>query len=172
MTTTKQPRVYIACLAAYNNGHLHGDWFDCDFELNDNIQKVLKTSPIPNAEEWAIHDHEGFGSYSISEYHGIDELVEIADLIAEHGEILPELIAWRGDIKGALEALEHYYEGKFESELDFAYYHVEQSVNIDDLPELIRHAIDYDSIATTIFINDFHSIKLNHKFHVFSNHCE
>ena len=26
--TTDTPRIYAACLAAYNNGHLHGRWID------------------------------------------------------------------------------------------------------------------------------------------------
>jgi Antirestriction protein (ArdA) len=24
------PRIYVACLAAYNNGRLHGEWIDAD----------------------------------------------------------------------------------------------------------------------------------------------
>ena len=24
------PRIYVACLAAYNNGYLHGAWIDAD----------------------------------------------------------------------------------------------------------------------------------------------
>ena len=29
-TLTDQPRIYVACLAAYNNGYLHGAWIDAD----------------------------------------------------------------------------------------------------------------------------------------------
>ena len=28
ITTTEQPRIYVACLAAYNNGILHGAWIE------------------------------------------------------------------------------------------------------------------------------------------------
>lgn len=28
--TKDGPRIYVACLAAYNNGHLHGRWIDAD----------------------------------------------------------------------------------------------------------------------------------------------
>jgi antirestriction protein len=27
-TLTTEPRIYVACLAAYNNGNLHGAWID------------------------------------------------------------------------------------------------------------------------------------------------
>lgn len=47
-------RMYAACLASYNNGVLHGEWFDlADYddvqELQDAIAyKVLQTSRFPN----------------------------------------------------------------------------------------------------------------------------
>ena len=28
LKTKFEPRIYVACLAAYNNGHLHGAWID------------------------------------------------------------------------------------------------------------------------------------------------
>lgn len=49
-------RIYVACLASYNNGVLHGAWFDLeDFadaeELHEEVQKqVLVTSKFPNVE--------------------------------------------------------------------------------------------------------------------------
>lgn len=47
-------KIYVACLASYNNGRHHGDWFDLEDyadadDLRDDIQKkVLITSPYPN----------------------------------------------------------------------------------------------------------------------------
>lgn len=47
-------RMYAACLASYNNGCLHGEWFDLEDysdkeELLEAIaEKVLRTSPYPN----------------------------------------------------------------------------------------------------------------------------
>ena len=55
------PRIYVACLAAYNNGYLHGDWIDADQdvdEIRDEIATMLARSPIEHAEEYAIHDYE------------------------------------------------------------------------------------------------------------------
>ena len=75
------PRIYIACLAAYNSGKLHGAWIDATQGIEDiqrHINSILRTSPIPDAEEYAIHDFENFGSYRVSEYEGIKEVSEIA----------------------------------------------------------------------------------------------
>ena len=84
------PRIYVACLAAYNNGKLHGGWIDLDgkseADVLSEIQDILADSPEPNAEEWAIHDHEGFEGYPVNEFDDIGELCEIAEGIDEHGE--------------------------------------------------------------------------------------
>jgi antirestriction protein len=83
------PRIYVACLAAYNNGRLHGEWIDADQsadELHEAVARMLAASPEPGAEEWAIHDFEGFASLRISEYESLERVAAIAAGIAEHGE--------------------------------------------------------------------------------------
>ena len=55
---TTNPRIYVACLAAYNSGYLHGAWIDADQPADDiqsAVGEMLAASPIPRAEEWAIH---------------------------------------------------------------------------------------------------------------------
>jgi antirestriction protein len=54
MATNNSYRIYVACLAAYNAGRLHGAWFDLEDyndadELHEAIaERVLRTSPCPN----------------------------------------------------------------------------------------------------------------------------
>ena len=48
---THTPCVWIGCIAAYNNGRLHGEWFDISDDADDNaanIAKILRSSPCPN----------------------------------------------------------------------------------------------------------------------------
>lgn len=55
---TYRPRIYVACLAAYNNGRLHGAWIDAaqgEDHVWACVRKMLAASPDPHAEEWAIH---------------------------------------------------------------------------------------------------------------------
>lgn len=86
--TTTRPRIYIACLAAYNNGRLHGAWIDADQDADDlaqEIRAILARSPEPHAEEWAIHDYEGFGPLRLSEWESVERVAAIAAGISEHG---------------------------------------------------------------------------------------
>lgn len=100
------PRIYVACMAAYNHGIRHGVWIDATLDPNDirnTIQTMLKASPIEGAEEFAIHAHEGFYSLKLSERERIDHIHAIASFIAKHGELGAELIVYTGiDHAGAV----------------------------------------------------------------------
>jgi antirestriction protein len=83
------PRIYVACLAAYNAGRLHGRWIDADQsteDIWDEVQLMLTGSPEPGAEEWAIHDYEGFGQLRLSEWESFDRVAAIGAGIAAHGD--------------------------------------------------------------------------------------
>lgn len=122
MTPTIQ--IYVACLAAYNNGYLHGQWIDLDQPLDDvwnAIRTMLKTSPIPDAEEWAIHDYEGFEGYDLGEYEGIENAHALAQFILEHGELGGLMLNhMSGDLALAQSAIEDNYQGKYTSLADYA----------------------------------------------------
>ena len=74
------PKIYVACLAAYNSGQLHGEWIAADQETQEiyaDIKSMLNKSPEPFAEEWAVHDYEGFGTISLSEWPDIERVSPI-----------------------------------------------------------------------------------------------
>src|SRR4051794_6468221 len=68
-----QPQIWVASLADYNNGTLHGAWLDAaqdEADLQAGVVAMLATSPLTartgeQAEEWAIHDYQGFGALPI-----------------------------------------------------------------------------------------------------------
>jgi antirestriction protein len=41
--TSLGPRVYVACLACYNSGKLHGEWFDANDDLPGNVAEYFGT---------------------------------------------------------------------------------------------------------------------------------
>ena len=46
--TDTSPRIYVACLASYNNAKLHGTWIDADQDedsIQDEIKHMLAQSP-------------------------------------------------------------------------------------------------------------------------------
>ena len=111
-------KIYVACLAAYNSGHLHGRWIDArqgEAHIWDETRAMLAASPVPDAEEWAIHDYEGFEGAPISEWTSFETIAALAEFISEHQTLGGKLLEhYGGDLEDARTALEHYH-GEFES---------------------------------------------------------
>ena len=54
LTSKDQPRIYVACLAAYNSDNLHGVWIDAAqkvWAIWDIVQDMLRASAVVDAEE-------------------------------------------------------------------------------------------------------------------------
>ena len=157
--TTSEIRIYVACLAAYNNGILHGRWIDATQKPEDiwaEIREMLEASPIEDAEEYAIHDHEGFEGAPISEYQSIESICEIAAFISEYGTLGGKLIEYYGDLSDARDALENYYAGCYSSLSDFTQEITEETTEI---PESLKSYIDYERMARDLEINDVLTIE-------------
>lgn len=147
-------RIYVACLASYNHGILYGAWINACQEKNEiwvEIETMLSASPIINAEEYAVHDYEGFEGVSISEYEGIDSIVNIAEFITEHGALGGKLIEHFGDIDDAKASIEEQYAGEYLTVADFAEEITSQTAEI---PNNLRFYIDYEHMARDLEIND------------------
>lgn len=150
MITDFEPRIYVACLAAYNNGYLHGAWIDATDDLDriqDQVNAMLEAPPISDAEEYAIHDYEGFGGADIGEYSGLARAHELARFIVEHqgiGALVLEHVS--GDLEDARAMLER-YSGTYNSLAAFAEEFAEQWYEI---PDKLAHYIDYDAMARSL----------------------
>ena len=118
------PRIYVACLAAYNAGRLHGRWIDADQSAEDiesEVQAMLAASPEPLAEEWAIHDYEGFGALRLSEWESFEHVSAIAAGIAEHGDAFTAWLSYDSSRDATdSEAFEDAYRGEWDSLHDYA----------------------------------------------------
>lgn len=165
-----KPQIYVACLASYNDGKLFGVWIDATQDIEDieaEIKQLLAKSPMPNAEEFAVHGHSGFGSIGIEEYESIDQIHEKALFIVEHGELGAEVLDhYGGCLEDAKRALEEHYEGEYKNELDYATYLFDE-IYLHDVPKHVQFYIDYELFQRDIFINDYFSLDLNGSCHVF-----
>lgn len=143
-----KPRIYVACLTAYNCGYLHGAWIDADQDENAiraEIGVMLKGSPVADAEEYTIHDYEGFGEIQISEYAGIATVVTLAAFVMEHGALGAAVLDhFGGDIEEATDALADRYHGVFESLADYVQEVTEEATEI---PQSLRYYIDWQAMA-------------------------
>jgi antirestriction protein len=84
--------IYVACLAAYNNGKLHGAWIDLEGDIDEEgiqegIDWILSHSPEPGAEEYAVHDSAGLpGHLSCTEWPALGELVSWVDGLSAYAD--------------------------------------------------------------------------------------
>jgi antirestriction protein len=149
------PAIYVASLADYNNGVLHGAWIDAAREpeaIQADIDAVLASSREPNAEEWAIHDYEQFGRARVYEHDSIEQVSRIAKAIQEHGYAFS---AWIDVFDGAPESFDmdsfhEAYLGHYDSVQDY----VEQmaddlgyTAELDNLPEHLQPYVRFDTGA-------------------------
>jgi antirestriction protein len=113
------PRIYVASLSDYNDGRLHGAWIDAaqdPDELHREVLGMLIDSVLPDAEEFAIHDYEGFGPLRLSEYENLETVALIARGIHEHGPAFAHWAALVGtNDPELLGSFEDHYEGHAES---------------------------------------------------------
>ena len=150
---SERPRIYVACLAAYNNGRLHGRWIDATTpdEIWRSVSTMLRDSPEPDAEEWAIHDYEGFEGAHLSEYASFETVCELAEFIGEYGELAARIYGHYGnDLEQARAAFED-YAGEYRSAADFAEeLHTELGTAI---PESLSYYIDWQALARDMALN-------------------
>ncbi len=174
--STTEPRIYVACLAAYNNGKLHGAWIDADQDadaIREDIAAMLKASPELHAEEWAIHDFEGFGGYPISEMEEIETVARLAELSGEHGDVFGKLWAHLGgdDIDYAVRVMEDGYGGEWDSLEDYAANYAEDTGALENVPESLQCYIDFAAWGRDMeYGGDVFTIEDGCKVHVFDNH--
>ena len=143
------PRIYVACLASYNNGCLFGRWIEVgkdEAALRSEVAAMLRASPEPSAEEHAIHDFENFEGCEVREYESFGHVVALATFAEEHGALGGEVLSYYGgDLEDARTALEDRYAGAYASLEDFAEEICsEQFVSV---PERMRGYIDYEAIG-------------------------
>ncbi len=112
---------------------------------------MLTASPIAGAEEWAIHDYEGFGKIRIEEFANFDHVSALAMFSAVHGEVGAALLDHcNGDLGEAQEAMADRYMGEHTSLADYLQELTEESTFI---PQALRYYIDWQAMARDAELN-------------------
>ncbi len=166
---------YVACLAAYNNGTLHGYWIDLSLidsteEIDEAIAYVIATSPEPGAEEYAVHDYSGLPSFlTRSEWPTWADVIEYLAtldvsglpvpyqlLCEDHGEVVTH-----GDFCEA-------YQGSYKDGEDFAYSLAEDLGHDIDGAKWPFSCIDWASAWRELEMSDYWGARGDDgDFHVF-----
>jgi antirestriction protein len=145
------PRVWVASLADYANGHLHGDWFDATREpavLELAAKHMLRLGRTVGAEEWGIFDYDSFAGAELGEYESFETVSRIARGIGEHGEAFGH---WAGavgsDSAEQIERFEDHYRGEWESFKAYIEDYLEETEFyrfLDAIPEDMRGYVEVD----------------------------
>jgi len=162
------PSIYVACLASYNSGILHGKWIVPDNNvpgLQEQINEVLKSSSIPNAEEFAIHDYNEFPN--LGEYPGLENIVKVVDAIAEHGA--DEINAFLSNYSVEdLDSFSDMFVGEYSSFSEYAEQIADDTILID-CPEHIKSYFDYEKFERDLSYDDTEIDAPNGNVFIFRN---
>jgi len=174
MNTTCTPRIYVACLAAYNAGTLHGRWIECDQVANGirtEIKEMLSRSPEPFAEEWAIHDYEYFGGVSLHEFECLDDIAAYCEARETWGDLLSHVVnhcGGIGQLDEAIKMLGEEYAGEADSVADWSEDFLEETGQLESVPENLRYYIDFARYARDMELSgDIFTIEADSNVHVF-----
>lgn len=169
-----EPKIYVACLASYNAGHLHGRWIEADQsedEINAEIQAMLAESPVAG-EDYAIHDYEGFGSIVIEEHTSITDVVAIASALERFGGAFEVADNHCDSIDEALQACGELYSGQWSDLEGWAENFLEDTGSLSGIPDNLRHYFDFERYARDCELGgDIWSARDSHgNLHVFYSH--
>ena len=157
--------IYITDLAAYNNGHLIGEWVSLPMDEDDLKTKIDEILAIgvqacedDDHEEIFITDYE-CDFMNIGEYDNpfkLNEIAEQIDGLNDHEIKMVKFLLQNGLVKDFEEALEKYEDVIIHENStmeDVAYEFVNECYNLDSLPSIISNNIDYQSIARDMEID-------------------
>jgi antirestriction protein len=169
MTNDLEPKVWVGCLACYNEGELIGEWIDAteagDFttaQLHANANVTIEPRYGDHEELWVM-DHEGFGGFLTGEC-SPDEAQRIAEQIEAIPDYVPAeaVAAYLGDTGDSLDDLEmsdfeESYNGEHDSEKAFAQELADDIGAVDTDIGWPNSCIDWDQAARELFMGDYWS---------------
>jgi antirestriction protein len=155
------PKIYVADLAAYNNGKLIGEWldlsdYDSGEEVMDAISELLEKWSKESGEEreeFAIHDYENFDSSLYSEYMGegdFDMVIKSYKVSKEKGipmSVISNIMSQYSP-DDLSDWVDDRYEGEFNSDEDLAYHYVDMIGGLENVgQDTLERYFDYESFG-------------------------
>ncbi|TDU87584.1 antirestriction protein ArdA [Kribbella voronezhensis] len=155
-----RPRIYVRSLVDHAEGHDIGDWIDAGQDLEDiqrDVHSILSRSLHAHwtgepADEWAIHDQEGFGHIELSEHEPLEVVCAIGKGIHEHGLAFAAWAEIHNQLNGGIDIhtlarFSDAYLGDFENAEAYAE-HIVEEMNGDaalaELPDWLREIVRLD----------------------------
>lgn len=158
-----EPRVWIGCLACYNEGRLRGDWFSAA-EAADVTPRQIHGGRATSHEELWVFDHDNIpvdGEFAPMDATG---WAEVYDEVGS--EQWPAICAWvrsgsyvaQGDTDlPCVGDFEEAYCGNWSSFREYSDQYVEDTGMLDGVPEEVSRYFDYAAFARDLEMD--HSVE-------------
>jgi antirestriction protein len=133
------------CTKCFETQGYQGEWGpqDCD---NDTPH-----DPAPSAEEYAIHDYEGFGDIALGEFGSIERVSMLAGLLSDHeSAVVSAALDHCGgdaDAKEIEDWISDCYAGTARTLEDWAAEYLDDSGQLSELPEWAKNYFDFEAFA-------------------------
>ena len=161
------PSVWIGCLAAYNQGILHGDWVVVGDGMNvieDQIQRILAESPVEDSEEWFLGDTDNLPY--MGEFPSLEKMDDVGEFIKMNSDIYPPAVLLKVleftaiDLELANELIEECM-GIYPNFREFSD-SIADEIVFSELPNCYRN----NSVLTQYFDYESFANDLAHDYHV------
>ena len=153
-------RIYVGTYAKYNSGSLDGKWFDLDdYADRDEFYEACQAfhdrnnpkdedgDPIPSEHEFMFQDWEGIPSGMIGEC-SVDEGVwELAEAFDKYDEGAVRAFLDLFDGTWDEDKFNECYHGEYSSWINMAEEWLEETGELNDIPEHLRYYFDYEAYA-------------------------
>lgn len=156
MSTLDNAQVYVACLASYNAGKLHGRWIEVSSdpdEMAESVAEMLADSPEAGAEEYAIHDTEDCEGLDIGEFSSLAEIAARFEFIEDCHD--PDLAVACLELSSDLDDARNYLDrciGSADSFREWADEQADQMIEESGASEILTRYFDYDAWARDLEI--------------------
>lgn len=164
MIDIQDAQIYVGTYAKYNDGSLFGKWMQLsDYsgleEFYDACRQLHKDEEDPKL---MFQDWEEIPEGLVGECWLSENFFDLRDTMDSLKDDQPEaFMVWcthgsydlsSEDANSLLSKFKDEYQGKYDSEEDFAYEYVE---NCYDLPEFAKTYFDYEKFARELFSTDY-----------------
>lgn len=164
MTTTKTIlSVWIGNLGDYNAGILRGDWYNLDDYDLDELTEAVDELTNDGQNDYFIADSMSDYGVEVGEYESLESLYEkydlVNDIIDKYGDNAGDVISAYTDLIDSdlenISSCDFYFYSDCYTMADVAYEIMDQTGELDEMPEHLRRYFDYESYGRDIEIEGY-----------------
>jgi antirestriction protein len=149
---SKHPNVQVDCPACdgrgtYTDDGAHIECAECN-----------RTGKVPSAEEWAIHDHEGFEGIEIKEFSDLEKVSMHARMLSEHDGAWAAYVGVVGEHYATEDGFSDAFRGEYKSAEDYAEEMYSEMYGKDVTEGPLWNYVDWERVARDMGFEGIHFV--------------